>query len=374
MPKSRKRGGNFRAACGLAATLGLTATAQLSMAQNQEIRGIATALDGGRLSIEGRKVRLFGIEAPAKAQKCEINAAVTRCGIVAWAALIRRAEGVYLSCDIEAKSKPTPGHIVATCYAGEHDIGEYLVRSGWAKAVRAETERYKVDEEDARQAERGLWKARILPLEKSAVTPADKPIREAKPPVKKAETPGKPKISEKKAEIEPKKDVSEKKPVEAAPLKAKIDLKPLKKAPPASEPAAKPATKTETKTETKPATQPATQPTTEPAKKPAGKAAEPPAPRKQPVKTVEQAPLPPPQKPAPPKAAGTAPAAPGAKPPQAPKTPPSIADNQPAAAAAPEKDERNFLERLFGIGEGDGAAEPQVPAEGALEIIEDSTQ
>jgi endonuclease YncB( thermonuclease family) len=32
-----------------------------------------------------------------------------------------------------------------------------MVRSGWAKAIRKQTDRYVVDEEDARASKRGLW-------------------------------------------------------------------------------------------------------------------------------------------------------------------------------------------------------------------------
>ena len=78
-----------------------------------------------------------------------------KCGVVAWAELIMLADGWHLSCDIELTAKD--GASYATCYSGERDINESMVRSGWAKAMRQQTDRYMVDEEDARTSKRGLW-------------------------------------------------------------------------------------------------------------------------------------------------------------------------------------------------------------------------
>jgi len=190
----------------------------------KEIRGVATVLSGDEITITNQKVRLFGLKAPSRLQTCRVNDAVMRCGIVAWAALIRIAEGTYLSCDIEKKAAAQKGTIFATCYAGEHDIAEDLVRSGWAKSVPEQSVRYKVEEGDAKQAGRGLWGAEILPntqkskaapktpnVLKQAPTTIPKPKKIKKKPLSKAHTP-------KKTPAKPIKKVQ----------------KPVKKAPPAS--------------------------------------------------------------------------------------------------------------------------------------------
>ena len=87
------------------------------------------------------------------------------------AALIKIADGVFLSCDIENVTSKTAGIIYATCYAGEHDIAEEHVRSGWAKAYVEQTDRYKVDEDDARQSNRGLWVGEIISQKKGHEEP-----------------------------------------------------------------------------------------------------------------------------------------------------------------------------------------------------------
>jgi len=149
----------------------------------QEIRGNAKVISGNQITVGKRTVRLFGMAAPGLEDICKIGDVKMRCGIVAWSELIKLADGQYLSCDIEKvpaekpaateNSKPSedgakavvaepvppsgPAVKYATCYIGETDLNEALVRSGWAKVVLSHTDRYQVDETDARESKRGLW-------------------------------------------------------------------------------------------------------------------------------------------------------------------------------------------------------------------------
>ncbi len=149
----------------------------------QEIRGNAKVISGNQIMVGKRTVRLFGMAAPGLEDICTIGDVKMRCGIVAWSELIKLADGQYLSCDIEKvpakksaaadSSKPSEGRTnaaaaepttpsgpalkYATCYIGETDLNEALVRSGWAKVVLSHTDRYQVDETDARESQRGLW-------------------------------------------------------------------------------------------------------------------------------------------------------------------------------------------------------------------------
>jgi len=120
-----------------------------------ELRGDASVKSGNEIQIGKRTVRLFGIRAPGIDDTCQIDDVKMKCGIVAWSELIQLADGWHVSCDIELKSKD--GAEYATCYVGELDVNEGMVRSGWAKAMKQQTDRYLVDEEDARSSKRGLW-------------------------------------------------------------------------------------------------------------------------------------------------------------------------------------------------------------------------
>lgn len=130
-------------------------------AASQEIEGLAEVRSGNEIGVGGTTVRLYGAAAPGLDQLCESGERRFRCGVIAWAELIRLADGLRLSCDIETQ-RSGDGSTYATCYVGERDINEALVRSGWAEAAEG-VERYRADQEDARRARRGLWAGRIRP-------------------------------------------------------------------------------------------------------------------------------------------------------------------------------------------------------------------
>lgn len=58
-----------------------------------EIRGQGTVLSGNEITVGTKTVTLFGITAPGLKDLCEINDAKLKCGIVAWAELIKLADG-----------------------------------------------------------------------------------------------------------------------------------------------------------------------------------------------------------------------------------------------------------------------------------------
>lgn len=128
-----------------------------------EIRGQGTVLSGNEITVGTKTVTLFGITAPGLKDLCEINDAKLKCGIVAWAELIKLADGQPVSCDSEelpageTPAKAEKPAVFATCYIGETDLNEAMVRSGWAKAARQQSDRYEVDENDAKESGRGLW-------------------------------------------------------------------------------------------------------------------------------------------------------------------------------------------------------------------------
>lgn len=130
----------------------------------EEIRGEANVVSGNEVIVGKRAVRLFGILAPGLDDQCKVDGVDMKCGIIAWAELIKLADGQLISCDREelpaeaaAVAKSEKPVIFATCYIGEMDVNEALVRSGWAQAVPEQTDRYEVDETDAKESHRGLW-------------------------------------------------------------------------------------------------------------------------------------------------------------------------------------------------------------------------
>lgn len=124
------------------------------------IEGAAAVVDGDGLEIEGRKIRLFGIDAPETGQHCERDGGLRwPCGQYATVELDRVAGGRRLRCQVkavDAYERP-----VAICYHGESDIAAEQVRGGWAVAYRRYSERYVDLEDEARRARRGVWQGRF---------------------------------------------------------------------------------------------------------------------------------------------------------------------------------------------------------------------
>jgi endonuclease YncB( thermonuclease family) len=126
-----------------------------------EIRGEANVISGNEIVVGKKTIRLFGVSAPDLKETCDVNEAKIKCGIVAWAELIKLADGQLISCDHEdlPEGAPATDKTVefGSCYIGETDLNEAMVRSGWANAVLEQTDRYEVDEADAKESGRGLW-------------------------------------------------------------------------------------------------------------------------------------------------------------------------------------------------------------------------
>ena len=68
-----------------------------------EIYGLAIITDGDTIKILNNKIRLHGIDAPEKRQKCIKNAKEYNCGIVATEALIKKMGKKAVKCLTQKK-------------------------------------------------------------------------------------------------------------------------------------------------------------------------------------------------------------------------------------------------------------------------------
>ena len=114
-----------------------------------EFEGIATVADGDTLRIDGRRIRLHGIDDPRQGGMCGALDAYR-----AAAQELRTATGNNtVRCTI-ADLPDGSGVHVARCVVNETDLGAHMVASGWARArggIHAE------EQEQARAAGRGAW-------------------------------------------------------------------------------------------------------------------------------------------------------------------------------------------------------------------------
>ena len=129
-----------------------------------EIRDNAPRIvDADTLEITGRRVRLYGIDAPEAAQVCrQGDGQRYRCGDRATEALRARIGGGAVGCTIEGYDRYN--RVLSTCYTEDGtDLNAWLVRQGYALAYRRYSTQYVPEEDQARSGGAGLWAGEFVP-------------------------------------------------------------------------------------------------------------------------------------------------------------------------------------------------------------------
>jgi endonuclease YncB( thermonuclease family) len=104
----------------------------------------------------GERYRLHGIDAPELAQECTRQGEPYACGLKAKAALEALLEGKEVVC--EAIDQDRYGRTVARCTADGMNVGEEMVRRGWAlDYYRYSSYQYARAQQHAKDRRLGLW-------------------------------------------------------------------------------------------------------------------------------------------------------------------------------------------------------------------------
>jgi endonuclease YncB( thermonuclease family) len=117
-------------------------------------------VDGDSLEIAGRRIRLFGIDAPELHQECTTaDGRAYDCGAAARRALADLIAAAAVACTPTGTSHD---RAVALCRASGRDLSEEQVRAGHALELRNFSRgRYRAAEREAQAARRGLWAGRF---------------------------------------------------------------------------------------------------------------------------------------------------------------------------------------------------------------------
>jgi endonuclease YncB( thermonuclease family) len=127
--------------------------------------GRADVIDGDTIEIQGKRIRLNGIDAPESAQLCRNeHRQLYRCGAAAAKALdnfLARARPTRC----EFVGRDPYGRLVADCYRADGaSVAANLVRSGWALDWPRYSKGEYADEQTAAKEKRlGLWAGTFIP-------------------------------------------------------------------------------------------------------------------------------------------------------------------------------------------------------------------
>jgi endonuclease YncB( thermonuclease family) len=119
-------------------------------------------IDGDTLELAGRRIRLWGIDAPELPQTCQgRDGQPYGCGRDAAAALGELTRNRAVMCDDE-RDRDQYGRVVAVCRTDAGEINATMVRSGWAiDFTRFSGGRYLQEQAAAQAASAGMWAGRF---------------------------------------------------------------------------------------------------------------------------------------------------------------------------------------------------------------------
>ncbi|MBN8530947.1 MAG: thermonuclease family protein [Alphaproteobacteria bacterium] len=114
-----------------------------------------TVHDGDTLTVQGKRIRLQGVDAPELHQTCRLEGRTWACGQEAKRYLEQLVAGQEITCTDESTDKYGRG--LSYCSAGEINLNAAMVRAGYALAYRQYDKRFINDEDEAHMAKAGIW-------------------------------------------------------------------------------------------------------------------------------------------------------------------------------------------------------------------------
>lgn len=126
-----------------------------SVIAQEKIEGNAKIIDGDTIHIGKIKIRLHGIDAPEKNQKCFISDNEWNCGEESTNNLIKLINLNKVNCTILGQDRYK--RYIGECYVNNININKWMVINGWALAYRYYSKNYIKDENIAKKNNSGIW-------------------------------------------------------------------------------------------------------------------------------------------------------------------------------------------------------------------------
>ncbi len=137
-------------------------TAAREVAVSSDLTGPARVIDGDTIVIDGRHIRLEGIDAPETPQTCGRRLfGWWSCGTAAANALDKLVSGHNVTC--ESRGTDKYNRMLGICFVDGRDINAEMVREGFAWAFVKYSKTYVQEEAQARAAKVGIWQGESEP-------------------------------------------------------------------------------------------------------------------------------------------------------------------------------------------------------------------
>lgn len=119
------------------------------------IVGRVSVIDGDTIEMHGKRIRLWGIDAPESAQQCEKAGKKWLCGAESAKAMQEFIRQYLVACYDKGRDKYD--RMLGQCFVGQIDINGWSVKNGWSYAYRQYTNTYASRESMARFQSKGVW-------------------------------------------------------------------------------------------------------------------------------------------------------------------------------------------------------------------------
>ena len=133
-----------------------------------KISGFAKVVDGDTIKINSKKIRLYGIDAPEKKQKCKKTyltisfMSFTKdymCGEVSSEKLIKKINKQKLNCNILDVDRYK--RLIGECFKRNINLNSWMVSNGYAVAYRKYSKKYVSDEINTKNNKLGIWQGKF---------------------------------------------------------------------------------------------------------------------------------------------------------------------------------------------------------------------
>ena len=124
------------------------------------IVGPATVHSASQITVQGKRIVLFGIDPPMQRQPCYVGDRPWDCGTAAAKTLLNTVGTDPVTCHPKALDQFS--RIYAVCEVQGEDINKALVLQGLAMAIPEETKDYVPMEAEAKNAKAGMWRGNFM--------------------------------------------------------------------------------------------------------------------------------------------------------------------------------------------------------------------